>query len=171
MSALAVLIQANFINLLMDLQADLGLTDLFIAHGIFVVAQTSTQIAVMTVGKPVEQALVEIVWSKPMHPCAKARMSENPAVDPERTLAPMVLGEETPCPASLAKGCRFNAHCPFLRDACRETGPEWREAPPRHFRAYYFAQELWSRRVRSSRCLSGRHWNENHGQPRSHNER
>jgi oligopeptide/dipeptide ABC transporter ATP-binding protein len=141
-SALDVSIQADVINLLMDLQEELGLTYLFIAHDLSIVAQISTRIAVMYVGKLVEYAPTEIIYAAPMHPYTKALMSAIPTVDPSEKFAPMALGGEIPNPANLPAGCRFNTRCPFARDACRRTEPEWREVAPRHFLACHFAEEL-----------------------------
>lgn len=141
-SALDVSIQADIVNLLMDLQQELGLTYLFIAHDLSIVAQISTRIAVMYVGKLVEYAATEAIYARPMHPYTKALMSAIPTVDPGKTFAPMPLGGEIPNPANLPTGCRFNTRCPFARDACRATEPEWREVAPRHFLACHFAEEL-----------------------------
>ncbi len=141
-SALDVSIQADIVNLLMDLQQELGLTYLFIAHDLSIVAQISARIAVMYVGKLVEYAATETIFSRPMHPYTRALMSAIPTVDPGKTFAPMALGGEIPNPANLPTGCRFNTRCPFARDACRQTEPEWREVAPRHFLACHFAEEL-----------------------------
>ncbi len=141
-SALDVSIQADIINLLMDLQSELGLTYLFIAHDLSVVAQISTQIAVMYVGKLVEYAPTEIIYATPMHPYTKALMSAVPTVDPNKKFAPMVLEGEIPNPADLPTGCRFSTRCPFAREACRQIEPEWREVAPKHFLACHFAEEL-----------------------------
>jgi peptide/nickel transport system ATP-binding protein len=141
-SALDVSIQADIINLLMDLQEELGLTYLFIAHDLSVVAQISSQIAVMYVGRLVEKAPTENIFRSPMHPYTKALISAVPTVDPDRKFEPMALSGEIPNPADLPAGCRFNTRCPFARDACRQVEPEWREIAPMHFVACHFAEEL-----------------------------
>lgn len=141
-SALDVSIQADIINLLMDLQAELGLTYLFIAHDLSVVAQISSEIAVMYVGKLVEKAPADSIFRGPMHPYTKALISAIPKVDPDKGFAPMALAGEIPNPMALPPGCRFNTRCPFARDACRQAEPEWREIATEHFVACHFAEEL-----------------------------
>lgn len=141
-SALDVSIQADIINLLMDLQAELGLTYLFIAHDLSIVAQISSEIAVMYVGKLVEKAPAESIFRGPMHPYTKALISAIPRVDPDKRFEPMALAGEIPNPMALPPGCRFSTRCPFARDACRQADPEWREIATEHFVACHFAEEL-----------------------------
>ncbi|MFM9859115.1 ABC transporter ATP-binding protein [Pseudoxanthobacter sp. M-2] len=141
-SALDVSIQADIINLLMDLQAELGLTYLFIAHDLSIVAQISSEIAVMYVGKLVEKAPAESIFRGPMHPYTKALISAIPRVDPDKRFEPMALAGEIPNPMALPPGCRFSTRCPFARDACQQAEPEWREIATEHFVACHFAEEL-----------------------------
>jgi len=141
-SALDVSIQADVINLLMDLQSEFGLTYLFIAHDLSIVAQISTRIAVMYVGKLVEYAPTDAIYHRPMHPYTRALMSSVLTLERGKTFAPMVLSGDIPNPAALPKGCRFSTRCPFARDACRQTEPEWREVEAGHFLACHFAEEL-----------------------------
>ena len=141
-SALDVSVQAQNINLLQDLQEELG-PDLSVHHPRSgMVAQISNRIAVMYVGKLVEYAPTKIIFSKPMHPYTRALLSAIPVVDPNVKFAPMVLDGEIPNPANLPTGCRFNTRCPFARDACRQIDPEWRQVAPMHFVACHFAEEL-----------------------------
>lgn len=141
-SALDVSIQADVINLLMDLQAELGLTYLFIAHDLSVVAQIASQVAVMYVGKLVELGPTAALFDSPRHPYTHALLSAVPSVDPDRPFNPMVLSGEIPNPANLPSGCRFSSRCPLARDLCHAKAPDWREIAPGHFTACHFAEEL-----------------------------
>ena len=141
-SALDVSIQAEIINLLMDLQQELGLTYLFIAHDLSVVAQISTQVAVMYVGKLVEHASTENIFTNPLHPYTMALLSAVPMVNPQSEFKPIILKGEIPNPANLPTGCRFHTRCAFVQDQCRREAPEWRELEPQHFVACHFAEEL-----------------------------
>ena len=141
-SALDVSIQAEVINLLMDLQDEFHLTYLFIAHDLSVVAQISTHVAVMYVGRLVEFAPTESIFYGPVHPYSKALLSAVPVVDPDRAFDPIKLEGEIPNPASLPSGCRFHTRCPFAQDRCKQEEPAWREVRPEHFVACHFAEEL-----------------------------
>jgi len=141
-SALDVSIQADIINLLMDLQQQLGLTYLFIAHDLSVVAQISTRVAVMYVGRLVELAPTQSLFAQPLHPYTRALMSAIPSIDPDNRFNPVDLTGEIPNPANPPPGCRFNTRCPFAQERCRSEVPEWREIVPEHSVACHFAEEL-----------------------------
>ena len=141
-SALDVSIQAEVLNLLMDLQQELGLTYLFIAHDLSVVAQISTRVAVMYVGRLVEFAPTEKIFFGPKHPYTKALLSAVPIVDPDKEFDPMRLEGEIPNPANVPSGCRFHTRCPFAQDRCRSETPAWREIDDDHFVACHFAEDL-----------------------------
>ena len=141
-SALDVSIQAEILNLLMDLQQEMGLTYLFIAHDLSVVAHISARVAVMYVGRIVEMAPTREIFSAPKHPYTQALLSAIPHVDPEKQLDPIKLDGEIPNPANLPPGCRFHTRCPFAQERCSAEAPDWREIAPEHFVACHFAEEL-----------------------------
>jgi len=139
-SALDVSIQAEIINLLMDLQVELGLTYLFIAHDLSVVAQISSRVAVMYVGRLVEFASTGKLFDSPKHPYTKALLSAIPFVDPDQEFDPIRLDGEIPNPGNLPTGCRFHTRCPFAREKCRREEPLWREIDTEHMVACHFAE-------------------------------
>jgi peptide/nickel transport system ATP-binding protein len=140
-SALDVSIQADIINLLMDLQEDLGLTYLFIAHDLSVMSHISNRVAVMYLGRIVELASTRDIFVAPKHPYTKALMSAVPVVDPTRNFSPIKLEGEIPSPVNIPGGCRFHTRCPFVKNRCRVEEPQWRELDT-HFVACHFAGDL-----------------------------
>jgi peptide/nickel transport system ATP-binding protein len=124
-SALDVSIQAQVINLLRDLQQELGLTYLFIAHDLSVVRHVSDRIAVMYLGKVVELAPAEELFARPMHPYTNALLSAIPTIDEDPADArPMILlGGDVPSPISPPSGCRFHPRCPKAREHCAREEP------------------------------------------------
>ena len=134
-SALDVSIQAQVINLLMDLQQKLGLTYLFIAHDLKVVEHISTRIAVMYLGRVVELAEAEELYRNKNHPYSQALMSAIPIPDPRARKERIILKGDVPSPIDPPKGCHFHPRCPKMIEECKNAPPELRETRPQHWTA------------------------------------
>lgn len=141
-SALDVSIQAQILNLLMDLQKEFGLTYLFVAHDLSVVEHVSDRVAVMYLGRLVEVAPTDGLFYKPLHPYTEALMSAIPALDPDDVMQPVMLKGEIPSPANPPTGCPFHPRCPYVQDVCKHDMPELKEYRPGHFAACHFADQL-----------------------------
>ena len=125
-SALDISIQAQILNLLRDLQEELGLTYLFISHNLNVVRHIADRIAVMYLGKLVEVAQAGDLFSAPQHPYTRALISANPVPDPDVPLRPTLLKGELPSPLEPPAGCRFHTRCPQAFAPCSSVVPEAR---------------------------------------------
>ncbi len=123
-SALDVSIQAQIINLLQNLQDELGLTYLFIAHDLSVVRHISTRVAVMYLGKIVELSSSAILYDDPLHPYTRALMSAVPIPDPKMRKERIILGGDVPSASAIPSGCPFHTRCPECIDECKITVPE-----------------------------------------------
>ena len=143
-SALDVSIQAQVINMFDELQEQLGLTYLFIAHDILVVRHISDRIAVMYLGKMVELADASEIYDHPMHPYTKSLMSAVPQPDPRiaRANKRIVLSGDIPSPLNAPSGCPFRTRCPHASEACAASMPEFKEISPDHFAACHKINEL-----------------------------
>ena len=131
-SALDVSIQAQVINLLLDLQAERKLSYLFISHNLAVVEHISHSIAVMYLGRIVEYADKKTIFTNPKHPYTEALLSAVPVPDPNLKRKKIVLQGDVPSPINPPAGCHFHTRCPYAEERCRVESPELREVSPGH---------------------------------------
>lgn len=134
-SALDVSVQAQVVNLMMDLQQEMGLSYLFIAHDLAIVQHISHRIGVMYLGKMVEITDKRSLFRDPQHPYTQALLDSIPVPDPRRRKARMVLKGDVPSPLNPPKGCSFNTRCPFAFDRCFHDEPKLQEVAPGHMAA------------------------------------
>ncbi|TBD88576.1 peptide ABC transporter ATP-binding protein [Rhizobium ruizarguesonis] len=123
-SALDLSIQAQVLNLLMDLQKEMGLAYLFISHGLSVVHHIADEVMVMYLGRPVEPGPAAEVFARPRHPYTAALLSATPIADPDREKTRIRLQGELPSPLKPPSGCHFNPRCWKAQDHCRQVSPE-----------------------------------------------
>lgn len=143
-SALDVSIQAQVINMFVELQEQLGLTYLFIAHDILVVRHVSNRIAVMYLGKMVELADAKEIYERPLHPYTRSLMSAVPQPDPKvaRASKRIVLSGDIPSPLNAPSGCPFRTRCAYAKECCAESVPEFKEVEKGHFVACHRINEI-----------------------------
>jgi len=141
-SALDVSVQAQILNLLIDLQTEFRLTYLFVAHDLSVVRHISNRVAVMYVGRMVELSETEALFTAPRHPYTAALLSAVPEPDPRARGKRIVLQGEVANPAAPPSGCYFHPRCPYAIDVCRTEPPPWLEISAARFVACHRAREL-----------------------------
>jgi peptide/nickel transport system ATP-binding protein len=141
-SALDVSVQAQILNLLKDLQEQMGLTYLFVAHDLSVVAHISDRVAVMYVGKLVEMAPTAELFSSPKHPYTEALMSAIPRPDPRPREKRILLTGEVANPADPPSGCYFHPRCTYVKEVCKVEGPPLEEVSKGHYVRCHRAREL-----------------------------
>jgi len=140
-SALDVSIQAQIVNLLVDLQRELHLSYLFIAHDLRIVEYVSNRVAVMYLGKIVELADAKQLYRAPKHPYTQALLSAIPVADPAHRRQRIVLGGEVPSPINPPAGCAFHPRCPYAFDRCRQETPPLYQVGPGHVAACFLVPE------------------------------
>ncbi len=134
-SALDVSIQSQIINLLKDMQDELGITYLFISHDLSVVKFISDDVGVMYLGQLVELSSKQEIFNHPLHPYTEALLSAAPSFDPEarQNKKRIILQGDIPSPANPPSGCRFHTRCPYATELCKQVVPENTEIKPGHF--------------------------------------
>lgn len=132
-SALDVSIQAQIINLLLDLQDEFGLTYIFIAHDLSIVKHISDTVAVMYLGKIVELAAKAQLFDKPQHPYTKSLLNAVPIPDPALNRKRAILAGEIPSAINPPTGCQFHPRCPYVMDICRKKSPKWKDIGSNHY--------------------------------------
>ena len=132
-SALDVSIQSQVLNLMQDLQRDLGLTYLFIAHDLSVVRHISDRVGVMYLGRIVELTTSSQLYSNPLHPYTQALLSAVPTPDPDAARERVILQGDVPSPANPPSGCTFHTRCPHVTDECRNARPAFQDVGDGHF--------------------------------------
>jgi oligopeptide/dipeptide ABC transporter ATP-binding protein len=141
-SSLDVSVQAQILNLLRDLQGEMGLTLLFITHDLGVVEYLSDRVAVMYLGKIVEIAETAELYRKVQHPYTQALMSAIPSLDPQAKSRRIVLAGDVPSPAAVPPGCPFHPRCPEAMPHCRTHSPTLKETAPAHLVSCWLYDEF-----------------------------
>jgi oligopeptide/dipeptide ABC transporter ATP-binding protein len=132
-AALDVSVQSQVLNLLKDLQEELGLTYIFVAHDLSVVRHISDRILVLYLGRMMELVESEELFTDPLHPYTQALLSAVPIPDPDAKRERIILQGDLPSPANPPSGCPFHTRCPVAKPVCHERVPEWKEVKPNHY--------------------------------------
>ena len=143
-SALDVSVQAQIINLMMELQEKLGLTYIFISHDMSVIKHISTNVGVMYLGQMIEKAPKEEIFRRPIHPYSIALLSAIPSTNVREKKEKIILHGEIGSPVNPKPGCRFAPRCPFATELCQSATPGFREILPGHFVACHRSEEVLS---------------------------
>ncbi len=141
-SALDVSVQAQIINLMMELQDKMQLTYIFISHDMSVIKHISDNIGVMYLGQMIEKSTRKEIFNHPIHPYTIALLSAIPSTNVFEKKKKIILTGEISSPVNPKPGCRFAARCPFATEACRQSDPEFREVLPNHFVACHRTQDM-----------------------------
>jgi dipeptide transport system ATP-binding protein len=139
-SALDVSVQAQVLNLMRDLQDELGIAYLFISHDISVVRHMAQDVLVMYAGRPAEQGDADAVLNRPRHPYTRLLLASTPFVDPARRVAAVAVRGEPPSPVDLLPGCAFASRCPHATDFCKNERPTLRPIDERLVACHYAEQ-------------------------------
>ncbi len=142
-SALDVSIQSQVLNLMMDLQKQMGLAYLFISHDLSVVKHISDRVGVMYLGSLVELADKNDLYNKPAHPYTKALLAAIPVPNPDHKSDISAIKGEIPSNVDVPKGCKFHGRCPYVMDICKEEIPEFKEIEKGHFCACHFLPDTY----------------------------
>jgi peptide/nickel transport system ATP-binding protein len=142
-SALDLSIQAQILNLLMELKETLGLSFLFIAHDLSVVRHISDRIAIMYLGRIVETGPRDAIFSSFRHPYTEALISAIPQINCNVGPKRIILAGDVPSPLAIPAGCSFNSRCPYARERCKQELPLLEEIEPGHFAACHFCNEIF----------------------------
>lgn len=137
-SALDVSVRAHILNLLQELQESLGLAYIFVGHDLSVVRHVSNDVAVMYMGKFVEMAPTNWLYSNPLHPYSEALLSSSPIPDPESKKERIILSGDVPSPMDPPGGCRFHTRCPLAKEICSNEEPPLEESNAGHLVACHF---------------------------------
>ncbi len=152
-SALDVSVQAQILNLLKDMQKKRNITYLFISHNLAVIRAMSDRVAVMYLGKIVEQASTDDLFEYPIHPYTQALLSAIPIPDPQKRRNRIILSGDVPSPSNPPSGCRFHTRCRFATEKCRQEEPELREIRPGHFVACHYSEDILSTETKQHAIL------------------